>query len=194
MDNLKKIIADNIQNLRKQNKLTQAELAKTLNYTDKAISKWERGESIPDISVLKQIADMFHVTVDYLLDENAEKNKEAYIKQPQAQNKIIITGLWVSFVWILATIIFVYVQMNLHFTAWSVYVWAIPLSMFIVLIFNNKWGKRKYSFWVASILVWSLITSIYVQILEYNTWLIFLVGVPIQIAIIFWANLKTDKK
>lgn len=190
MDYLKSIIADNIQNLRKQNKMTQAELAQKLNYTDKAISKWERGESIPDIGVLKKLADMFGVTVDYLLDENAEKNKEQYKNSPQVQNKLIITGLWVSFVWILATIIFVYVQINLQYTAWSVYIWAIPLSALIVLIFNSKWGQRKYSFWIASVLLWSTLTSVFIQTLEYNTWLIYLVGIPIQIAIIFWANLK----
>lgn len=61
---LKNIIAQNITDLRKKEKLTQAEFAERLNYTDKAISKWERGESIPSIDVLKQIADMFNVKVD----------------------------------------------------------------------------------------------------------------------------------
>ena len=76
MNELKVTIANNIANLRKLNGITQSDLAQKLNYSDKAVSKWERGESLPDICVLKQIADSFGVTVDYLLDEHAEKNKE----------------------------------------------------------------------------------------------------------------------
>ena len=52
--------------------MTQAELAERLNYSDKAISKWERAESIPDIYILKRLADMFGVTVDWLIKDNGE--------------------------------------------------------------------------------------------------------------------------
>lgn len=76
MNELKVTIANNIANLRKLNGITQSDLAQKLNYSDKAVSKWERGESLPDICVLKQIADIFGVTVDYLLDEHAEKTKK----------------------------------------------------------------------------------------------------------------------
>ena len=55
MEDIKKIISKNIQTLRKDADLTQSELAERLNYSDKAVSKWERGESVPDIVVLKQI-------------------------------------------------------------------------------------------------------------------------------------------
>ena len=51
-DNLKTIIAKNIVLLRTGERLTQAELAERLNYSDKAVSKWERGESLPDIAVI----------------------------------------------------------------------------------------------------------------------------------------------
>ena len=64
MNNLKEIIANNITNLRKEKKLTQLEFASELHYSDKTISKWERAESIPDVVVLKQVADFFGVTVD----------------------------------------------------------------------------------------------------------------------------------
>ena len=67
MEDPKEIIARNIVDLRRKNGMTQLELAEKLNYTDKAVSKWERGESIPDVAVLKTIADLFGVTVDYLL-------------------------------------------------------------------------------------------------------------------------------
>ena len=62
----KSIIANNIIELRKSKKWTQIELAEKLNYSDKAISKWERAESLPDVTVLQQIAALFSVSVDYL--------------------------------------------------------------------------------------------------------------------------------
>ena len=61
MEDLREIIAKNIADLRREQNLTQAELAARLNYSDKAVSKWERGESMPDITVLKEIADLFSV-------------------------------------------------------------------------------------------------------------------------------------
>lgn len=73
MNELKEIISKNITNLRKAEKLTQFEFANKLNYSDKAISKWERGESVPDVITLKQIADFFNVTVDYILTEHTNE-------------------------------------------------------------------------------------------------------------------------
>ena len=64
MDNLKNIVSKNIIYLRKLNQMTQFELGKKLNYSDKAISKWERGEAIPDAYILKQMSELFHVSVD----------------------------------------------------------------------------------------------------------------------------------
>ena len=49
---LKKIVTENLIYYRKINKLTQLQLAEKLNYSDKAISKWERGESLPDLYIL----------------------------------------------------------------------------------------------------------------------------------------------
>ena len=81
MQELKFIIAKNIQALRQEKGMTQVELAEKLNYSDKSVSKWERGESLPDITVLKGIADLFEVSLDYLTeDEHRQKpypSKEA---------------------------------------------------------------------------------------------------------------------
>ena len=77
----KDIIAENITGLRKKSGMTQAELANRLDFTDKAVSKWERGLSLPDAPTLKELADLFGVDVNYLftphlydtLDEESEK-------------------------------------------------------------------------------------------------------------------------
>ena len=70
MDELKLIFASNLIRLRTAAGMTQAELGEQLNYSDKSISKWERGEAIPDAAVLKRMSEIFGVTVDYLLNEH----------------------------------------------------------------------------------------------------------------------------
>ena len=86
---IKEIVASNLVKYRKEANLTQSQLAEKINYTDKAISKWERGESLPDIYVLKMLADIYKIDVSALLREKTrvEKLKTIY------HNKIIITIL-----------------------------------------------------------------------------------------------------
>ena len=95
MNDLKEIIASNISKLRKQKKITQLEFAKALNYSDKAISKWERAESVPDIIILKQIADLFGVTVDYIINEHTDNEKILVIEEKKKNkiNKVSLTLL-----------------------------------------------------------------------------------------------------
>ena len=109
---LKNIIAQNIAELRRNNNMTQIELAEKLNYSDKAISKWERGESIPDVAVLKNIADIFLVSVDYLLEETHKRPMPpAAQATTRKRRRGVITWLGVLLVWMVATISFVTLQL-----------------------------------------------------------------------------------
>ena len=94
MEDLKKIIGNNITALRTSAKLTQSELADKLNYSDKSVSKWERGESAPDIFILKQIADIFGVMVDYLLLEEHCDDSLVTKKMLTKRSRYIITALY----------------------------------------------------------------------------------------------------
>ena len=85
MKDIRQNIGKNIVRLRNAAHMTQAEFAEQLNYTDKAVSKWERGESVPDIVILKKIADQFSVTVDYLLEEH--RPEEAVKTSEEIANK-----------------------------------------------------------------------------------------------------------
>ena len=62
-----KFFGATITKLRKRNRMTQAALAKSLNVSDKAISKWETGLGYPEITLLPRIAAVFGVTIDYLI-------------------------------------------------------------------------------------------------------------------------------
>ncbi|HKM02382.1 MAG TPA: helix-turn-helix transcriptional regulator [Bacilli bacterium] len=189
---LNQIVAMNIVELRKEAKWTQVELADKLHYTDKAVSKWERGESIPELVTLKKIADLFGVTIDYLTSEKPPNEKKDFMLPKIIQtNRIIITAIVTSFVFIIATIIFVYGYLYLEqIRFWTAFVWAVPFSAFLLIFFNRQWGKRKFSFYVYSIFLWSLIAAIFIETMQYGTWMLFILGIPIQITIVLFSFLK----
>lgn len=193
MEDLKEIIAANITNLRKGKNLTQAELAEKLNYSDKAISKWERGESIPDITVLKDIADLFEVTVDYLITQDHKKSSKI-ISIIKKKNRFFISLLGISPIWTLATIAFyiIWLLSNGNRYYWLTFIYAIPPSLIVAIIFNSIWGKRKINFYLISALVWSILGTFYLAFLKYNLWMMFIIGIPAQIIIIIWSKIKKE--
>ena len=195
MEELKNIIAENLIELRKANKLTQLELAEKLNYSDKAISKWERGESLPDILILKQLADMYGVDVDYILTQHSEDVKAKYrMPRPELNNKLIITLLGCLFIWILATILFVNSKILFDCYYWRIWIWALPLSSIVLIVFSSVWGKKWMILSSVSVFVWTLILSIYLQFLQYNIWSLFLLGIPAQLATGLCGKIKRSDK
>ena len=205
-DSLKAIIAANIADLRKKNGMTQQDLAAKLNYTDKAISKWERGESIPDVMVLKQIADMYGVTVDYLLTDVHEEPKPAPAEEPaddtlrkrqSLRTRGFVTGMSVLLVWIAALVLFiVFDTASLDYRSnWVVFACAVPASFIVWLIMNSIWFNRRRNYLIISLLMWSVLVLIYVPVLLFadrNLWLIFSLGIPGQAIIIMWSRLKQN--
>jgi transcriptional regulator with XRE-family HTH domain len=190
MEDLKQIIANNIINLRKQKNLTQADLAETLGYTDKAISKWERAESIPDVIMLKQIADLFGVSLNYLVEAEHAPSQEALPRRTK-NNRLVIALLAAAAVWFIATVLFVYLKLYGASHPWLVFMGAVPVCMIVLLVFNSIWGKKAHAFIIISILVWSALAFAYLLLLPYNLFLIFVIGIPIQVLIILWSQIKT---
>lgn len=195
MENINEIISKNLIQLRKNNNLTQAQLAEKFNYSDKTISKWESGESMPSIEILHNLAQFYSVTLNDLTTENKITTE---IIKPQINhtsfNKVVITLLATLVVWLVATLIFVYAQIIFNESVWQVFVWSMPISLIVLLVFNSIWGKKKVNYLIISFLVWTLISSIYLQFIQYNFWVIFILGIPLQISIILWSGLKVSKK
>lgn len=92
MDN--KLIGKYLQEKRKSKQMTQADLAELLNVTYQAVSRWETGESIPDIGTLDQIATLYNVSIDEILqrDFTSSTNKENTMDVPD-QIQVIFFGL-----------------------------------------------------------------------------------------------------
>ena len=192
MGDIKQTIAKNIVNLRKGKNLTQIEFAEKINYSDKAVSKWERAESVPDISVLKQISDLFGVSVDYLINEHDKNEKLIVIdnKKKTKINKIPLTLLAATPIWGVATLIFTLMLIFSNKYIWFVFYICVPLTLLIILIFNSIWGKKRVNYLIVSLFVWSILLCIYLCFIKYNVWEIFILGIPGQIAIVLWSALK----
>ena len=194
MEDIKAIIAQNIIRLRKRANMTQAELADKLSYTDKAVSKWERGESIPDVIVLKQLADLFQVKLDDLItefdDTQIKKQSNTSFK---IRNHGFITGMCILLVWLIATLLFIIFEATINTPMqWLPFVYAIPTTMSIWLIFNSIWFNRRRNFLIVSLLMWSTLGALYVNLwmAGFNVWLLFALGIPGQIIILMWSGIR----
>lgn len=188
MDDLKEIIGKNIQYLRKESNMTQQDLADKLNYTSKAVSKWERGESMPEIEVLAAIASLFNVTVDFLLHEDSKVHKKDYVpSEVKDKNKMLVTALVVTIVWTIMAIVFVYTMQNNGKTLWQLFIWAIPLS-FLVIAISLRQYKRIDQMIVLSIFLWTLLLAFFIQF-QFEIPLIFLIGIPAQLALFIWSKI-----
>lgn len=190
MEDLKHIIAHNLSELRRSASMTQIDLAERLHYSDKAVSKWERGESIPDVGVLKEIADLFGVTVDYLLTEEHTAPRED-VPAGLQHRRAVVTLLSVALVWLIATVVFVILGMVLPGLRgeWLAFVYAIPVSAIVLLVFNSMWGRRRRNYGIVSVLVWGLLLSAFLTYPRGMMWMIFLLGIPAQIIIWLWSRL-----
>ena len=196
MSDVKMIVAKNITALRQANKMTQIELAEQLNYSDKSVSKWERGESIPDVVVLKAIADLFGVTVDYLLQEDHAPAPVVQVpnKTTYQRNHKVITILSVLLVWLVATMCFIALDIVWPKTvATSLsFLYGVPVSMIVWLVFNSIWFNRRRNYLIISLLMWSVLACIFLTLLAagYPIWKFFLLGIPGQIAIYVWSRFQ----
>ena len=191
MTDLREVIAKNICELRCEMNMTQLQLAEVLNYSDKAVSKWERGEALPDVTVLKRIADYFGVTVDYLLesDHAGDAHPTRELVKQRKRNRAVITLMSVACVWLVATIVFaVLLSVKSAFAPWLVFLYSIPASAIVAVVFNSIWGVRRLNFFIVSVMIWGLLLSVYLTVRLMalaNLWVLFIVGIPIQFIVIF---------
>jgi len=203
LDNLKDRIGTNIAVQRKRAGLTQAGLAEKLNYSDKAVSKWERGESIPDVLTLMQLASVFDISVNELLeDPNALPGNPGKLEKAMSQvsekalkrkaNKTVIQGLSTTLVWFVALLIFVVISSFDLPYSWIAFFYAIPVNAIVLLSLRSAWRDYRWNRALISVIVWGFLVSIYATLLvfvRFNMWRLFLLGIPGEIAIFLWFRL-----
>lgn len=199
-EKLKSQIGSNIANYRKRSGLTQAGLAEKLNYSDKAVSKWERGESIPDVIILMQLAEQFGITVNDLLEDPdalpeettrfqhaMEQVSEKALKRKA--NKSIILGLSSILVWFVALFVFVVVSSFDIPNSWLAFFYAFPANCIVLLSLRSAWHDFRWNRALISGIVWGSLVSFHMtllMLLNFNMWKIYLLGIPGQLAIWLW--------
>lgn len=208
LDKLKYQIGANIAVQRKRCALTQAGLAEKLNYSDKAVSKWERGESMPDVLTLIQLAEVFEITVnDLLSDPNALPGNPTTLEKAMTRvsekalkrtaNKNVIQALSSTLVWFIALFVFVVISSFDLPYSWIAFFYAIPVNAIVLLSLRSAWRDFRWNRVLISVIVWGFLLSIHTSLyifLHFNMWRMFLLGIPGEIATSLWFRLFRPEK
>lgn len=213
-EELKLQIGANITQQRKRLGMTQAELAQKLNYSDKAVSKWERGESVPDVLTLADIAQQFGITVNDLVygfgeapqlpveepqppqipEEPAPDPEEARRK---AHNRRIIQKLVSILVWVVALAIYVMLDSFDLPYGWLIFFIAVPAHAITLLSLRSAWKEYSWNMFLISVIMWGSLVCLHSMIYlatDVNTWRVFLMGALGQAAIVLWFKLVKKPK
>ena len=207
-EKLKLQIGSNIANYRKSAGLTQAGLAEKLNYSDKAVSKWERGESMPDVTTLVQLAEQFGITVnDLLIDPDALPGNPGKLEKAMSQvsekalkrkaDKSIILSLYSTLVWFVALFFFVVISSFDIPYSWLSFFYAVPANAIVLLSLRSAWRDFRWNKALISCIVWGSLVSIHASLwvfLGVNVWKVYLLGIPGQIAIFLWFRMFRPMK
>ena len=207
-EKLKLQIGSNIASYRKRAGLTQAGLAEKLNYSDKAVSKWERGESMPDVTTLVQLAEQFDITVNELVvDPNALPGNPGTLEKAMTQvsekalkrkaDKGIILSLSTTLVWFVALFFFVVISSFDIPYSWLAFFYAIPANAIVLLSLRSAWHDFRWNKALISCIVWGSLMSLHASLwvfLGVNVWKLYLLGIPGQIAIFLWFRMFRPAK
>ena len=208
-EKLKDYVGANIAAYRKRAGLTQAMLAQKLNYSDKAVSKWERGESVPDVVTLASLAEFLGITVnDLLSDPNALPEHTGAVQQAMGRvvektlkrkaDKRVIQSLSSLLVWSVALLLYVIFSTLDVEKSWLAFFYAIPADAIVLLSLRSAWKDFRWNRALISAILWGALLSLYVTLLvlaNFNAWRILLLGIPGQLAIFLWFRMfRTPKK
>ena len=189
---INKKIGQNLTLHRKRVGLTQAELAEKINYSDKSVSKWESGGGAPDIYVLLKLAEIFGITVNELV--LGEPPKQEPPKKRHLGLHLMIMALSSGIVWLIATCIFVILNMipDGGSESWAAFIFALPVNAIVLLVFSGVWKYKRLNFITVTLTIWTTLLTLFIllkYIVEWNgsAWLVFLLGVPLQVLEVLWA-------
>ena len=179
---LRKNISQKITFYRKAAGLTQLELAEKLNYSDKSVSKWERGDGLPDLTVLSNMAELF----------------SAAPKKPIKLTKkhTLVPALSVGLVWLTVTFIYFVLAVAAPGLSrkWLVFIYGCPVSFIVTTVFSCLWWKTLYRILSISGIIWTLAACIDITLKIPNIYLIYAVAAVFQILVFLWFWLMSDRR
>ena len=189
------IIAENLVYYRKAAGLTQLEIADKFNYSDKSISKWERAEGLPDVLVLKSLADFYGIRVDDFF-----KTEKRRLPMSKKSKHWFIVGLTETLVWLVFGLAFVILTIVLPkvYPWWLMFIYAAATSFILAVVWSGIYHQKFYQLLATSGIIWFSILSVYLSLLLNTTipnlWLLFLIGIPLEGLAVLWYFLKKNSK
>lgn len=204
-EQLKENIAKSIASLRKSRGMTQADLAQALNYSDKSVSKWERGDGVPDIIVIHRIAELFGVTLNDIINEESEKpEKTAEIpekkrrrrRKPHFTNRVIIPLLSVGLVFLVFSLIFAFLKIfEFDFPkTWLVFILAIPVACIPLIVFAEIWWDLPQRFICITALVWSIVLFLGLAFDSAKIVPVIVTAAIFQVLVVLWFTMRSLSK
>lgn len=200
MEDLKLIVASRLIKLRQEAGMTQAELGEKLSYSDKTVSKWERGESIPDAYVLTRLAQLYGTTVDALLCE-AEPWMDPVEKQRRDEREslpkfssTVVTLVAIMGIWTMAVLMFVIFWLVLDEIVWLIFATAVPVSLVTLLVLNSVWNRGRHNMIIVMVLVACVAALVYLYLLSINPWQIFLVLIPAEALVVLCFHIRVPAR
>ena len=205
-EELKITVGSNLSRLRKECGLTQAELAERINYSDKAVSKWERGESLPDVLTLLSLArelgtDLNTLTGCAPVAEQPAPVQPAQVPEPLPRkekserpsryraDKRVILKLSSILVWVVALFLYMVLDEFGIQNLWLLFVVAVPANAIVLLSLRSAWKLYGMNRILISVIMWGFLLVIYLLLLltaKVNVWKILPMGLLGQAAIILW--------
>ena len=198
--NQQELLAKNLAYYRKASGLTQLELAEKFNYSDKSVSKWERGEGFPDVFVLKSLADFYGISVD---DFYSEEKKKLSSQNHSLTKQVYIKLLSVGIGWLVVLLTFIGLTIGLSFVkdakyqTWLTFVYGALITGIILLVWDYIYHHRLLRVIDTSIIIWTGIASVYLTllvILGLNQPLLFVIGAPLEVLEVLWFLFRRNKK
>lgn len=191
-------LAKNLAYYRKASGLTQLELAEKFNYSDKSVSKWERGEGFPDVFVLKSLADFYGINVD---DFFQSEHKAVKISQNKKRKQTYLKLLSIGLGWLVTVITFFLLNTlmgdRFAFKPWLTFIYGTLVTGIILVVWEFIYHNRFLRMIAASIIIWTSALSLFLTFLVVMNLplpLLFVVAIPLEILEIIWYLFRRNRK
>ena len=178
MENLREIIATNIINLRKAKNWTQVELARRINFSDKAVSRWEKGEVMPDIETIQRLSEVFDVPMTAIIEK--QKNQQQETKTKPTKQEVLSQIFLVCEIWTILSVAYAYLNISSGLNVWKIFLWGVPATVLLLYIVNLRHKHNVSSFVYGTIFIWTFTACLFIQMFHLHAWFFFILGIPIQ--------------
>ena len=212
---VKETVKENLIRLRREHKLTQLELSEKINYSDKAVSRWETGEVTPDVETLESLASLygipitsFFLPVGEKLSKKERKAQKRAVKlqkkrekktveapkkkqkDPARPRRIAILIASLCLLWTVALSLFFILDAAALSGAWYTFIWGVPATFSILFAYFFVRRHIVTSTVFLSLFTWSVLAATYLQIAVWRLFPLLFLGIPLQTVILLLPFLK----